>query len=1326
MRLIEHASESRELWSRLDQLRDRGMTNRPVESLLAPLAALLLLKWAEHRETEQEAIAAFEGVEYRAALKTRLRWSSWHYLPGEQLQGFLRSDLLPGIRTADGGMLAHTMQRLVHVVDHLAHEDPEVIESLLKWSGDFDVETPTGRKATGEALGALVEYTARRAAKTAGEFTTPLPIVELMVDLIDPRPGDRIYDPCFGTGGLLAMAASRLRERASQIPPSAWDDVQQRSIFGVEINPMAYAIGLARVVFAGVDQPGLELANALERPLARDRASEGFDCILAVPPWGGRVRSGIEAHFPVPATNIETLFLQHVMASLKRGGRAVIALPEGVLFRTGPDKIVRKELLSEYCVDTVIALPEGAFLPYTAVKTSLLLFRRDRPPESVRFLQVQEWPSVRLGDSLGLEKAVSRAQDVADTIRAGRTNGDFWETPIRNLATRDWELVAKRTGEEALSRALKAIQDADTKLPVRPLGEVAEVFAGVSYGIAGTTTHADDESVFAGLLRVGDVTHNRVRAPSLFLTKEAGTRVRPNYHLRPSDVLLTTSGTIGKVGMVSELAGTIGAVPAKSLVVIRPSELLGPQFLKCLLTSDAYQEWFRGHARGATIQHLSVRTLRQLQIPVPELPIQERVVRLASGDRGEPLGTLLRILADRGEDPIVAWLEGSPEAQELRRPRPSTDRLSILERAAHAVQVLRNQVAHDTAPTLPELAPWIHGLAEAVATLRGLTDVPTGPGRLAILDSALLRLEQVHSTLGESLLPVLDTAREITKGMSQIVRAELESILEDVRLEPSVEPSIVVTGAENEVQVRLRNLSSLALRNIIVSTSPDVGSSRLPYLAEGETLSLASRIPARADTGPFQFRVQWKADRLDGRPISGEMPMAVDVRSTREAVHLSDLGTSPYIVGSPIDREEMFFGRQDIIDKIKRQFSASHRANVILLEGNRRTGKTSILKRLQAPNILPGWIVVNCSFQGGEGHDSKAGLPTNEVFRLMAREIGWASEASGLRVWLPNAAPPDRGKAFRVAFTKALGQAFSGDRPLESFELYLQAILEAASPRRLLLMLDEFNKLQEGIDAGITSPQVPENIRYLLHTYPSLSALLVGTRRLKRLREEYWSALFGLGHRIPVGALSEDDALLLVTRPVDGRLTYVPEARDRVVELCARQPFLIQSLCNRIFEHAALSGQRTVTVSAVQAAAEEMVADNEHFRTLWDYAETERRRFILASCERLEAEPDPITLSLLETKLEESGIALPREDRLGDDIEFLRELELLDLRGTTRGSSYVLAIPLMGDWIRMNVDFEDQRQKAIRESEDAGYLDLGAIRDGHNEPLPANPDADDV
>ena len=1289
------------LWSLLDEFRDGKVTQRPLESVVAPVAAMLLLRWAAHLDAEQEAVASFDGKDYTPALPLEKRWTAWSELRGERLVGFLREEVVPALRRAPSGVLGQALQRLAPVVDSVTQASPKGVEGLVEWVREHDLKTTGGRRSAGEALDAIVEHASGMSARMGGEFTTPRSVVELMVDLLEPSPGERIYDPCFGTGGLLARAASRLREKARQMPPKVWTDVQQRSVFGVESNAFAYCIGLARVVLAGIEQPGLELGDALERPLARDRSSEGFDCILAVPPWGGRVQTEAAAHFPVAASNIETLFLQHVMASLRRGGRAVIALPEGTLFRTGPDRAVRRELLSDYCVDGVVSLPAGAFQPYTGIKTSLVLLRRSPAKESVRFLQVDEWPSPRSDDASGREKAMAASRRAAEEFMGGRLNGGLWEAPVKELAKRDWELVAKRSGEEALTRSLRGLQEVDAGIRVGPLSDVAEVFAGVSYGKSKTTPHGDDAAVFAGLMRVADVEHSGARRPSLFLTKESGAKVKEKHLLREGDVLLTTSGTIGKVGVVSERAGTVGTVAAKSLVVLRPSDSVSPEFLRCLLVSDAYQGWLRGHARGATIQHLSVRTLRNLPVPIPEVPIQERVVRHAAGENGgDPLAAMLRIVANGGDDPVVEWLEGSAEMRDLRQSPPGADPEQLLERVVRSVRETRNKVAHERIKTTPELARWLTGLAEAVGTLQGLNHVPAGPGQLAILDSARLRLEDAQAATGESPLPALEAARDVTKRISKLVRTELESLLEDVVLDLSLEPSAVVAGTTSEVQIRVRNGSPLALRNVFVATSPDVGSAQVAYLGDGEVCALAARIPARAGPGPLSIQLRWRAERLDGRPVSGEEPLAVAVRSTREAVKHAELGSSPYIVGPPIDREEMFYGRGDTIERIKLQLSTSHRANVILLEGNRRTGKTSILKRLQASDVLPGWIVVNCSLQGGEGHETKAGLSTNEVFRLMARSMGWAACDAGLRVWLPDVDPPEPSKPFKVAFVKGLNTAFAGARPLEVFELYLQAVLEAASPRRLLLMLDEFDKLQEGIDAGITSPQLPENIRYLLHTYPSLSAILTGSRRLKRLREEYWSALFGFGHRIPVSELSLEDARLLVTRPVEGRLTYIPEAADRVVEVCARQAFLIQSLCNRIFECAALSSHRTVTVSAVDAAAKEMVRDNEHFQTLWGYAGTERRRFVLALCQQLEGGPDPITLSLLEAKLEEHGVAVPRGDRLGNDLEFLRELELLELVGAARESAYALAIPLMADWIRQNIDSEDQRQRAVQESDE--------------------------
>ena len=1258
-----------ELWDAIGNL-EGSLTHRSSE-IVAPVATVLLLRCAEH------------------ALPLSQRWRD---LRGEELTRFLTEAVASGVKV-DPGQVAHNRWVAFTVLGalYLKKLSPEVVGTIVRWSLDFDLESNRGRQLARNALEALLDQASHTKTSSVLSASAPAPVAKLMVDLVKPRPGELVYDPCFGSGELLVAAAARLAQQAPPVASEGHAGLEQFIFAGVaEFPPVV--IGLARIILAGVDNPGFESYSALREPSENAPPSGRFDCILRVPPAGRRGVTG-------PVINIETQTLQHVMASLRQGGRAVVALPESTLFRGGLERKVRQKLLSEYCVNGVVSLPEGAFQPFSGIKRSLLLFRREKPAKTVRFLRAEEWPPYQANSRFASERALEAARNIAETFRNGTSDGRAWETPVAKLAERRWELLAKRTGEEALRHSLSVLAETNKEFDARPLGNVAEVLLGGSKWGGMVTSQRDDPSVVAGIVRVADIGKRRMRNPSRFLTSTRAAGILSEHRLRAGDVLLSVSGTIGKIGMVSESSGIVGALAARGLAVIRPGPRMSPLFLRCLLASDTYQDWLHGHARGAVIQHLSIQALRRLPVPVPELATQERLVRHVTAQDGDALSRFKRILNEGGWDPIDAWLHG-PDARELRLGRYATDRLMLLEKIADSLQALRNQVAHVDENAEPSLSRWLLALADSMRTFKGLNHVPAGPERVAILDGAQARIERILSDLAGSSSPNAGPARNATRNLSRIVRVERESILENVEMEPFVRPSSVPAGKEAEVQVSLNNRSRLALRNVSISTRPDIGASRVPYLAGEKELSFPVRIPASEPVGNFRFEVQWRADRLDGQQVFGEAPLAVGVSVARETAPPGDLGTSPYIVGSPIDREEMFFGREDIINKIRRQLSTRHRANVILLEGNRRTGKTSILGRLQAPNVLPGWITVNCSLQGGEGHESKPGLATNEVFRLMARHIGLAAHSAGVRVWLPDMDPPDPKKRFRIGFAKAVRQAFSASRPFETFELFLQTMIDAAKPRRILLMLDEFDKLQEGIDNGVTSPQVPENIRYLLHTYPGVSAVLTGSRRLKRLREEYWSALFGLGHRVAVSELREGDARLLVTRPVEGRLSYVPEARDRVVDLCARHPFLIQSLCNRIFDRAAESGRRLVTVGGANRAAMEMVRDNEHFRTLWDYAETERKRLILAWCQRLQEGPDPVTLSLLETKLEESGVIVPRGHRLGDDLEFLRELELVKLDNRTSESTYALAVPLMGMWIKSSIDFEDQRRRAVREGEE--------------------------
>jgi len=145
----------------------------------------------------------------------------------------------------------------------------------------------------------------------------------------------------------------------------------------------------------------------------------------------------------------------------------------------------------------------------------------------------------------------------------------------------------------------------------------------------------------------------------------------------------------------------------------------------------------------------------------------------------------------------------------------------------------------------------------------------------------------------------------------------------------------------------------------------------------------------------------------------------------------------------------------------------------------------------------------------------------------------------------------------------------------------------------------------------------------------------------------------------------------------------------------------LQCLCSRIFDLAARTKTRSITLNHVDEAAEELVQDNEHFASLWDYTELERRRFILFLLHHEKDGPDPMTLNVIEAKLENSGVEL-REETLIEDLEYLQELELVEFHGESMSHSYALTIPLMGQWLDSQKDYEACRSLAQAEVEDQG------------------------
>jgi type I restriction enzyme M protein len=1258
--------------------------------------------------------------------------------------------------------LATQLHRVAPAVEKLARFPAESLAYLVHWLSNQPFETHADRVAIRDVLD---EVSRRSGDKWAGQYFTPKLVVELMVALGDPKFGESVYDPCFGSAGLLTESFDYVRH--SQ-PAEVRSGRPPLKISGVEINADTFVVGLTRLVLSGVTDPQLELGNSLERVPSNNPTADGFDLVIANTPWGAKILDeyGLR-HYSIPSKDSVTLFVQHAISQLRPGGRAVLTVPPGNLFRGGREQALREMLLSEHTVDAVISLPAGVFHPFTSIPSCLLMLRRGGRTKSVRMVDLTTDKRIQAGKS----GVFYSPDEVVHLVRDAVDSRFVWDVDVETLAEINFDLTPKKRNQSELSSLLGELP---SEIEIQPLQACCTITAGrsvpsrdlvdipsvdtagiattveISAQIAQLQAQLDElnaiqpassearlelltrmkaltedlqyreyaESYEVPYIRIRDVSNGVAAIGSAWVKREAVRSIDPKWKLKHGDILVSKSGTIGKTGIVRN--GAVGGLAASSFFVLRVSdEMLDPHFLIAYLNSSEVRFWLEERARGSAAKHLSASVFREIPIPLPPLQMQRRI-----GAEHRELGTdalelLSRLLTGIETNAVSQWLNhhwATLSGQDI-----DSLQMSFWQKLGEEFRRLRNEVAHSTSDAGP-LTAWTLAFNEALTPLRGAENIPPGPALFSVLNEVSKRLDRAReAVVGD--LPDNRKARSFVSALEQWLEQTTELMVKQSRLIITSDVTEVTSGVPTAVTLRIQNQGTLPLRNLRF-WGESFNDFQIHFLAAGDFADSELSIVAENSEKQLELTVQWECLTLEGEELSGTKDLRLSVVSGQPIHEVFDLGASPYVTGDPVksDRNDVFFGREELILQIKRQIL--HSGNVVLLEGNRRAGKSSVLWHLEGDRAIPGWLGVYCSLQGAEGN-SAGGVPTADVFRGIAYEIVQSVRKLNGSVVMPDGSILDSDRKLGIA--RSLRQGISDEAPFQDFREYLELILDTLAQRQLglLLMLDEFDKLQEGIDNGITSPQVPENIRFLVQSYAKFSAILTGSRRLKRMREEYWSALFGLGTRLGVTALPIDAASLLITEPIAGRLAFTKTAVNRAYELTAGQPYLLQCLCNRVFDIAARTGIRSISLDHIKDAAEALVEDNEHFASLWDYTEFDRRRFLLYLLHREENGPDPMRLGVIEAKLEEAGIEL-REEIIIADLEYLRELELVDLHGESTGAWYSLTIPMMGQWLDSQQDYEVLRSRARAEAEDiSGRLSEIASLDGEISKLEDSMDIND-
>jgi type I restriction enzyme M protein len=380
-----------------------------------------------------------EGNDPRGRPYDDLRWSHFKNFAPADMYDVVDQHVFPFLRTlgGDGSTYAHHMKDA-----RFAIPTPALLAKVVDLIADVPMEDR-------DTKGDLYEYMLGKIASAGqnGQFRTPRHIIQLMVEMIAPTPGDIICDPACGTAGFLVAAGEYLRKRH----PEMLRDQKPRAHFhhgmfhGFDFDNTMLRIGSMNMLLHGVENPDIRYRDSLGQEHAGDE--ERYSLVLTNPPFAGSLdyeNTAKDLQQIVKTRKTELLFVALFIRLLKPGGQAAVIVPDGVLFGSSTaHRAIRKILVEEHKLDAVISLPSGVFKPYAGVSTAILLFTKTNSggTDTVWFYDVQAD-----GMSLDDKRTPLLSEDKLGAVPATPLTADeHARNNLPDVLTR-W---ARRAGDEA-------------------------------------------------------------------------------------------------------------------------------------------------------------------------------------------------------------------------------------------------------------------------------------------------------------------------------------------------------------------------------------------------------------------------------------------------------------------------------------------------------------------------------------------------------------------------------------------------------------------------------------------------------------------------------------------------------------------------------------------------------------------------------------------------------------------------------------------------------------------------------------------------------------
>ena len=404
---------------------------------------ILFLKYLDDFESDREDTASLTGKQYSPIINEEFRWSTWAApkasdgkidyntaLTGDDLRDFVNEKLWKYLASfkqtaTDPATLEYKIGEIYSEIRNKLQSGYNIREIINR----FD-ELRFGSAAEKHEMSALYEEKIKgmgNAGRNGGEYYTPRPLIKAIVQAVNPRVGETVYDPAVGSAGFLVEAYEHMRKEPN-LSTEQLELLQKRTFMGKEVKSLAYIIGTMNMILHGIEAPRIIHTNTLNENILDIQEKDRFDVILANPPFGGSERPEVQQNFPIRSGETAYLFVQHFIRSLKAGGRAGIVIKN--TFLSNPDAYqIRKELLSTCNLHTVLDLPKGAFVG-TGVRTVVLFFTKGSETKETLFYELN------LARNLGKTNPLNSGdlQDFLEVFSNRKSTENSWLVASFDLA----------------------------------------------------------------------------------------------------------------------------------------------------------------------------------------------------------------------------------------------------------------------------------------------------------------------------------------------------------------------------------------------------------------------------------------------------------------------------------------------------------------------------------------------------------------------------------------------------------------------------------------------------------------------------------------------------------------------------------------------------------------------------------------------------------------------------------------------------------------------------------------------------------------------------